>query len=112
MAKIKGKINPISDKILITDMNFGMEQTKSGIVIQSDNGKPHGVKPRWGKVWAVGPEQQEIKVGDWIMMEHGRWTRTWEIEQEDGSILEVRGVDNKAIILVSDEKPDDIELRA
>jgi len=112
MAKIKGTINPIGDKILITDMNFGMEQTKSGIVIQSDNGKAHGVKPRWGKVWAVGPEQKEIKIGDWIMMEHGRWTRTWNIEQDDGSILEVRGVDNKAIILVSDEKPDDIELRA
>lgn len=93
-------------------MNFGMEQTKSGIVITSDNGKAHGVKPRWGKVWAVGPEQKEIKVNDWIMMEHGRWTRTWNIEQDDGSILEVRGVDNKAIILVSDEKPDDIELRA
>lgn len=112
MAKIKGNIVPISDKILITDMNFGMEQTKSGIFIQSDNGKAHGVKPRWGKVWAVGPAQQEIKVGDWILMEHGRWTRTWEIEQEDGTILEVRGVDNKAIILVSDEKPDDVELRA
>jgi co-chaperonin GroES (HSP10) len=112
MATIKGNIKPISDKILITDMNFGMEQTKSGIVITSDNGKAHGVKPRWGKVWAVGPEQKEIKVNDWIMMEHGRWTRTWNIEQDDGSILEVRGVDNKAIILVSDEKPDDIELRA
>lgn len=111
MAAIKGKINPIGDKILIIEMNFGMETTKSGIVVTSDNGKAHGVKPRWGKVWAVGPEQHEIKVGDWILMEHGRWTRTWEVEQDDGSILEVRGVDNKAIILVSDEKPDDVDSR-
>ena len=107
MASVKGKITPIGDKILISDMEFGLEKTKSGIILQSDNGKTSGIHPRWGKIWAVGPNQNELKVGQWICVEHGRWTRTWEVEQ-DGQTVEVRGVDNKAIMLVSDEKPNDI----
>ena len=90
-------------------MEFGMEVTKSGIVLHSDNGKAHGVRPRWGRVWAVGPAQTEIKVGDWLLIEHGRWTRTFEIEEEDGTIVEVRGIDNNAIMLSSDEKPSDVQ---
>jgi hypothetical protein len=89
-------------------MEFGMEVTKSGIIVQSDDGKPQGVKPRWGRVWAIGPDQAEVNVGDWLLIEHGRWTRTWKIEQEDGSITNVHGIDNKAIMLVSDEKPEDV----
>lgn len=109
MSKVKGKIIPLGDKILVSEMEFGMETTKSGIVLHSDNGKAHGVRPRWGCVWAVGPNQTEIKVGDWLLIEHGRWTRTFEIEQEDGTIVEVRGIDNKAIMLMTDEKPSDVQ---
>jgi co-chaperonin GroES (HSP10) len=104
---VTGKIVPLKDKILITDMEFGLEQTKSGIILQSDNGKTTGIHPRWGRVWAVGPEQKDVEVGQWICIEHGRWTRTWEIK-EDGNKIELRGVDNKAIMLVADEKPSDV----
>jgi co-chaperonin GroES (HSP10) len=102
------KITPLKDKILIVDMEFGMEKTKTGIILQSDDGKTTGIHPRWGRVYAVGPEQKDVTVGQWICMEHGRWTRSWKLKQEDGSELEIRGVDNKAIMLVSDEKPEDV----
>jgi co-chaperonin GroES (HSP10) len=103
---VKGKIIPIKDKILVSDMEFGEEVTKGGIVLQSDNGKGEGVKPRWGRVWAIGPEQHDVRVGEWILVEHGRWTRTFEVEQDDGTILEVRGVENKSIMMSADEKPE------
>ena len=102
------KITPIKDKILIVDMEFGMETTKTGIILQSDDGKTTGIHPRWGRVYAVGPEQKDVAVGQWICMEHGRWTRSWKFKQTDGNELEIRGVDNKAIMLVSDEKPEDV----
>jgi co-chaperonin GroES (HSP10) len=107
----KGKIRPIRDHVIVSDMDFGVQKTASGIVIQSDNGKSRGVKPRWGKVWAIGPEQNEVTVGDWICVEHGRWTRTFEIEQEDGNIIELRRVDNTAILMSSEERPDDVDIR-
>ena len=110
--KVKGTIRPIRDHVLVADMDFGMQQTASGIFITSDNGKSSGVKPRWGRVWAIGPEQIDVKVGDWICVEHGRWTRTIELEQDDGSVLELRRVENSAILMSSDEKPSDVDLRS
>jgi co-chaperonin GroES (HSP10) len=107
----KGKIRPIRDHIIVSDMEFGMQKTATGILIHSDNGKSSGVKPRWGRVWAVGPEQTEVKVGEWIMIEHGRWTRTFEVEQDDGSVLELRRVDNSAVLMSADERPDDVDIR-
>ena len=104
---ITGKVLPLKDKIFVSDMEFGMEKTKSGILLHSDDGKSTGVHPRWGKVWAVGPEQSHVKVGEWVCVEHGRWTRTFEYENDDGSITEIRMIDNNAIMLISDENPTD-----
>jgi co-chaperonin GroES (HSP10) len=106
--KVSGKIVPLKDKIFVSDMDFGIEKTKSGIVVLSDNGKTQGIHPRWGRVWAVGPEQKDVKVGEWVLIEHGRWTRTVEFEEENREIIELRMVDNNAILMASDEKPEDI----
>ena len=106
--KVKGKLVPLHDKVLVSDMNFGEDKTASGIILQSDNGKSTGIHPRWGQVWAIGPEQKDVKVGEWVLVEHGRWTRTFEVELEDGSVLEVRGVELKAMMMVADEKPSDV----
>lgn len=108
MSKVKGKIVPVRDNILISDMDFGEQQSKGGIVILSDDGKSEGVKPRWGKVWAIGPEQKDVKVGEWILLEHGRWSRGITFENEDGTETVIRRADTKAILMVNDEKPDDL----
>lgn len=98
------KIRALHDDIIISNMDFGEIKTSSGIVIRSDDGKSHGVKPRWGKVYKVGPEQKDIKEGQWILIEHGRWTR--KIKIHDGeSEKEIQKVDNEAILAVSDEEP-------
>ena len=103
MSKLTGKITPIKDKVIISDMNFGEMVTSSGIVITSTDAKRSGVIPRWGKVWAVGPDQTDVKVGEWVLMEHGRWSRTIEYENADGSITELRLADLAGMMLVSDE---------
>jgi co-chaperonin GroES (HSP10) len=108
MAKILGTIKPLGDKVLVCDMQFGEEKTASGIFIPSDNGKTQGIRPRWAKIWAVGPDQHDLEVGEWILLEHGRWTRKFEIEQEDGTIVNVHGIDNNAVMIRSDYKPEDV----
>ena len=105
--KVVGKIVPIRDKVLVSDMNFDNQKTFSGIIIPSDNGKVQGIHPRWAKVFAVGPEQKEVKAGEWILVEHGRWTRGIEYELEDDEIIELRMVDNNAILMSSDDMPRD-----
>jgi len=106
--KLKGNIKPLADKIFVSNMEFGMQKTASGLIIPGDDGKTQGIHPRWGKVWAIGEQQQDVSVGEWVLIEHGRWTRTVEYENEDGSVIEIRMVDNDAILLTADDKPSDI----
>lgn len=106
--KVKGKIRPLADKVFVSDMEFGMQRSAAGLYIPGDDGKTQGIHPRWGRVWAIGDEQQDVKVGDWVLIEHGRWTRTVKYENDDGSEIEVRMVDNDAIMLIADEKPNDV----
>lgn len=107
MNVVKGKINPIRDNVLVTDMEFGEERTNAGIIIQNLNGKSEGIKARWGRVWAVGPEQKAVKVGDWILISHGRWTRGINVD-DNGEEIVIRRVDNDDILVVADEKPNDV----
>ena len=111
MNTVKGTIRPIRDNVLVTDMDFEEMKTASGIVIQSDDGKAHGVKPRWCRVWAIGPEQQDVKVGEWILMEHGRWTRGIKVE-ENGEEIIIRRVELKSIMLQTDKRPNDFYIGA
>lgn len=108
--KVTGKIIPLRDNVLISNMEFGMQKSASGILINSNDGKSSGIHPRWGKVWAVGPEQTDIAVDDWILVEHGRWTRTIEFETNDGTVVELRMVDKNAILASADRKPQDISI--
>lgn len=105
--KITGKVVPLGDKIIVSDMNFGIETTKGGIVLLSDDAKSSGIHPRWCKVFAVGPKQQDVNVGQWILLEHGRWSRGHTYENEAGEVIDIRLADNNAILAVSDDPSDD-----
>lgn len=104
------KLIPLHDGVIVRDMNFGEQTTTSGIVIRSDDGKSEGIKPRWAMVCAVGQEQTKIKVGDWILIEHGRWTRGVTIKDHTGDEYEVRRVETKSIMMISNDKPNDVYL--
>jgi co-chaperonin GroES (HSP10) len=86
-------------------MNFDARVSKGGIVLPSDDGKSEGVRHRWGRVWAIGPEQKDVKVGEWILLEHARWTRGVTVVEEDGTEITIRRADIKAILAVSDDMP-------
>lgn len=106
--KVKGKIIPLRNNVIVSDMNFEQQVTKSGIVLTSDNGKTSGIHPRWGRVFAVGPDQRDVKIGEWILIEHGRWTRTIEYEQSADEVIELRMVEEKSILAISEERPLDV----
>ena len=97
---------PKRDWVIATEMNFEGRTLSSGVILLGDNGRSDGIRPRWGQVYAVGPEQTEIKVGDWICVAHGRWTRGLDIEDESGKRT-VRRIDPNDILLVSADQPND-----
>ena len=98
------KIRALHDWVIVSDMDFGDITTAAGLIIRSDNGKTHGIKPRWGKVYCVGPEQKDVKVDDWILIEHGRWTRAMHINDGSGE-KKIHRVDANCIIGISDNPP-------
>jgi co-chaperonin GroES (HSP10) len=95
-------IRPLHDTIIVSDMKFEERISTGGIVLVNDDMKNSGIRPRWGKIYALGPEVKDLQVGQYIMVSHGRWTRGIKIEDENGEVI-VRKVDPKDILLVSDE---------
>jgi co-chaperonin GroES (HSP10) len=97
-------LTPLGDNVIVANMNFGSRQLSSGIIMLGDDAKTDGIRPRWAMVFAVGPDQQDVKPGQWVLVEHGRWTRGCVIEMQ-GTEMVIRKIDKNAILLVSDETP-------
>ena len=101
------QLKPLRDAVIVSDMNFKERISRGGLILPTDNGKSSGIRPRWGRVYAVGPEQTDVRVGEWVCVAHGRWTRGVEIEDSEGTVITIRKVDPKDILLISDEQPSD-----
>jgi len=106
----RDKIKALHDNVLVSDMEFDTRITQAGLILPNDNGTTLGIRPRWGRVYAVGHEQQDVRVGDWILVAHGRWTRGLDIEDgETEHRRTIRKIDPADILMVSDgpDRPQD-----
>ena len=101
ITRVEGDFKPLRDGILVRNMDFGEQKTASGLIVLSDDGKTGGIHPRWGEVIAVGNEQEDVSVGQYVMVAHGRWSRGFELNGET-----VRTVDPKDVLGIQDEEPD------
>ena len=102
----KQNLIAIKKDVIVTDMEFDQRITQAGLILPNDNGTSLGIRPRWGQVYAIGPDQTDVQIGQWICVAHGRWTRGLEIEDESGEKT-IRKIDPKDILLVSDMQPQD-----
>jgi len=100
------KFTALKNYVVVTDMNFKEKLSYGGIIIPHSDGKLEGVYARWGKVYAVGPTQQDVRPGQYVLVKHGRWTRGVEIEDTEGEKT-IRRIDDADILLVSDEPMQD-----
>ena len=98
-------ITPLKKRVLVSDMHFGETRSAGGIILVDDDGSQAGIHPRWAKVYAIGKEQEDVKVGQWILVAHGRWSRAFKVKK-DGVELEVRMIDENDILLVSETEPE------
>lgn len=108
------KIKALHDNVIVYDMAFDGRKLNSGIILLNDDGKGYGIRPRWGRVYAVGPDQADVQVDQWIMVAHGRWTRGIKVEDETGEKT-LRKIDPADILLIStspEEPADDTQSTA
>jgi co-chaperonin GroES (HSP10) len=102
----KHQLRALHDHVIVSEMTFDQRITSGGLILLNDNGTTLGIRPRWGQVYAVGSEQKDVQVGQWICVAHGRWTRGLDIEDESGKHT-IRRIDPEDILLISDAQPQD-----
>lgn len=102
------KIKALSNKVLVTDLERG-SRVINGIILPDDNGKSEGIRPRWGKVYSVGENVKDVSPGQWILIDHARWTRMLKVKDENQNEIQLWGVEwPDSVLLVSDEDPDTV----
>jgi len=106
-TRVEGEFKPLRDGILVRNMEFGEQRTASGLIVMSDDGKTSGIHPRWGEVIAIGNEQQDVRVGQYVLVAHGRWSRGFELNGET-----VRTVDPNDVLGIQDEAPENTIFKA
>ena len=105
MTTIRGSVKALHDHVIVSDLQIGERTTQGGIVLLDDNAKSTGIRPRWAKVYTVGPEQQDVHCDQWILIDHGRWSRGFKLVTEDGAERMIHRVDAAGILAVSDQLP-------
>ena len=106
-------LRAVGNRVLVKNMYFGEQKTAGGIILGNDDGKTRGIYPRWAQVFAKGPQNNDpYNVGEWVLVEHGRWTRGLKIETPDDGEFEVRMVEAESILAYADEKPDSVQIGA
>ena len=103
ITETTGTFIPLRDGILVSNMEFGEQRTEGGIIIMSDDGKSTGIHPRWGKVIAIGKDQKDVKIGQYVLVSHGRWSRGFKLNGET-----VRTVDPDDILGLQNDEPKSI----
>lgn len=72
-------LNPLHDSFLFEFVNdtaegLFIEKSKFGFILTNQDILSQGQYARWGKVFAVGPDVKEFGVGDYVLIEAGKWT--------------------------------------
>lgn len=98
------KVKALPNKILaeMIDSPDGYKKTKSGLFLSDKDGTTEAIRPRWFKLYSVGSDIDWVKPGQYVLVEHGRWTNGIKVDEE----LRIYMLDNKDLLLVSDEEPD------
>lgn len=101
-------IETFGDRVIAVDLEHGERKTKSGIVLRDDDGKTHGIRARWARVYETGDKATLVSKDMWVLVEHGRWTHKFREKDEDGKIRDFWMLEYKSILATMDEKPEDV----
>ena len=97
------KVKAMRKKILAEMIDNPGEETTTagGIILISKDGTESAVRPRWFKIYSVGDDIDWIKEGQYVLVDHGRWSNGMKVTED----LRIYLLDNKDCLMVSDENP-------
>jgi hypothetical protein len=104
------EFRPLRKNVFVTDLDSGMHVTAGGIIRPDDNMSETGIRSRWARVWAIGPEVEDLTVGEWIFVEHARWTNSIDIDLPSGRVRVWKVDWPNAVMLASPDDPREAQL--
>lgn len=93
--------------VFVTDLESGPRKLASGLLLPDDNMAESGIRERWGQIAYLGPDvPEELSVGDWVLVKHGRWTPGIDLDDGSGALTRIWRVEYPdAVLLASDNDP-------
>lgn len=97
-------LTPIRDKVIGKSADdYGLKKTAGGLLINEKDGAAGSIRPRWFEVTHVGPENKLVEVGDFVLVAHGRWSRSFTINTDDDT--KYFHLDSDEILIKTNTKP-------
>mgnify|MGYP003896548111 CR=1 FL=1 len=98
----------LGDKVIAKMVDgFGFKKTAGGIIHREEDASIDAIKSRWFEITHCGPEQKDVRVGEFVLVAHGRWTPGFRIDKLVDEKYYM--LDNKEMLAVSDELPKELE---
>jgi hypothetical protein len=96
-------LTPLRDKIIGKMIDqFGIKQTTGGLFVSEVAGSEVSVRPRWFLITHVGPDQEDVSVGDYALVDNGRWTKGIDFYGTGLNEDRIFYLDNKGIMGIAD----------
>ena len=100
------KLKPLPGRLFCAALETGLRSSDGGLVLPDDNkitDTETGIRPRWFQVVNVNVDTKpdDIKIGDYVLVEHGRWSYRFSGTDIDNYSI----VEEKAVLLVSEDAP-------
>ena len=97
-------LTPLHDKVIGKSVDdYGLRKTAGGLLINEKDGNEKSIRPRWFEITHVGPLNLDVKVGDYALVAHGRWSRGFTINESDG--ITYFHLDGEEILVKSEINP-------
>lgn len=100
--KLMSEVKALPGKILavMIEKPDGLRKTAGGIILKDKDNDVSGIRPRWFQVHTVGNDIDWLNEGQYVYVDHGRWSNGVKVED-----LTLHLLDNNDCLMVSDENP-------
>jgi len=99
MAKIKALRGKVLAEMI--EKPDGLRKTKSGLILKDADNDTSGIRPRWFKVYSVGEDIDWVTQGQYLLVDHGRWSNGVKLDED----VKIYLVDNNDCLVISDKNP-------
>jgi hypothetical protein len=103
------KVRALGKHIICINADFGDQVTPAGLILKSNIEQSQGITSRWFQVFTVGPKITWLKPCDWVLVEYGRWTTQFILEDDRlPCSTPAWKIDPEGCLAISEQKPDTI----